>query len=304
MTRHFITLIFCGFIGCEFTSTNASRSSLKTSLITPTRHELRNSFSCKPMVNKDWVVFDNSATKEFSESFKKKLTEEMLIKLCEILENNVSDTEFEFQLKIGSPRYELDAANKTISNPFQLTTNNNFVFATADLTSIFAKLHYVTIAWSSPDFANPLDIHKSDISNKKVEFFWCKDFPKEDIISDLSPTKITTKDKSGYKFDVVYYLKVFPDVSIIFDFDKKPSKESLNEIEKEVERYGDKFKTVFVHELREFKGYYLISINHNTIDFDNYSDKDFQKDVQNFDFLLKNLNDNNKITDLRQIKFQ
>ena len=97
---------------------------------------------------------------------------------------------------------------------------------------------------------------------------------------------------------------MFPDVAIIFDFDKKPSKESLDEIKMEVKRFGDKFKTVFVHDLEEYKDYYLISINHNTIDFDNYTDKDFVKDVENFDFLLKNISVNKKITDLRQIKFQ
>ena len=302
MTRQLFILILTGFVGCQSTSNEMVRQESSSSVLIPS--ETKDSSICKPMTINNWVTFDTTSIKNFSESFKRKLTDELLVELCEMLKGKVSESEFEFRLNVGTPTYELGANNRTITKPDELTTSDNYVFIHADISTVFAKLYPVTIAWSSPDFSNPLDIYKADITKKKVDFFWCNDFPKEKIISDLAPTTVRTKAETGYRFDVSYYLKVFPDVTIFFDFEQKPTEESLNEIKTETEKFKDKFKTVYVHELVEYKSYYTISINHNTIDFDNYSDKDFEKDVNNLDFLLKNISDNKKIVNLRQIKFQ
>lgn len=99
-------------------------------------------------------------------------------------------------------------------------------------------------------------------------------------------------------------MKEFPDVNIFFEFDSIPSDKCLEELQSEVYKFREKFKTVFVHNMRMWNGRYVISINHNTIDFDTYSEKNYQKDVQHFDYLLSNIDKNPLVTHLTYIKFE
>lgn len=303
MIRSLGIIVFVSLIGCHAFSTSLKKVDASSATSLSLKTQLQDSSLILPEMNKNWVVFDSITTKNFSESFKQKLALELYKQLGGILENKVSETEFEFKLEIGAPTYQLSNNNKPITKPFELTTKDNFVYASVNLTTLFAKSYYLTIAWSSSDFLEPSNIHKSDVSVKRVDFFWCNDFPKEEIISNLSPIKLKKKEETGYKYDVAYYLKVFPDVTILFEFDKKPTKAILEEVKTEVKKFGDKFKTVFIHNLVEYKGHYCIAINHNTIDFDNYTDKDFEKNVNNLDFLLESINNNSRIQGLNQIKF-
>ena len=295
MQKLFIIFLILVTLSC-----NSKRPNINAFII---KQDYKNSL-CKTMTRNNWVNFDSTTTKEFSESFKNKLSEILNEKLCNLFENKVSETEFNFLLNIGSPVYLVNENKNLITKPFEIKVEDNYVFAKTGLATVFAQSYNVTIAWSSPEFTNPIEIHKNDVTNKKVDFYWCNDFPKDEIIKSLAPTKTKLKSESGYNFDVVYHLKVFPDVSIYFDFTDKPTKETLEELQTEVIKFRDKFKTVYVHEILELNGHYLIPINHNTINFDTYRSKDFEKDVNNFDFLLKNINSNPKIIELKTITFQ
>ncbi|UPT67885.1 MAG: hypothetical protein M0D57_04270 [Sphingobacteriales bacterium JAD_PAG50586_3] len=82
-----------------------------------------------------------------------------------------------------------------------------------------------------------------------------------------------------------------------------PDETVLSEIQKEVRNYGTSFMTVFVHDISISNDEYFICIDHNTIDHSNYSDSDFQKDVDNLDFLLQAINKNPLIKNLKHIRF-
>lgn len=299
MNRLIITLIFIGLLSCSSKEYNNS-----SFIIRQENNNIKKDLPCKTMTSNNWVTFDSTTTKDFSESFKKKLSEKLSEKLCGLLGNKISNSTFDFHLNIGSPVYQLNENNSLITKPFEITNKEGYAFANVGLTTVFAQLHNVSVAWSSSEFKDPLDIHKNDVTNKQIDFFWCNDFPKDEIITSLAPTKTKSKLESGYKFDILYFLKVFPDVTIYFEFKENPSKETLDEIQLEVNKFRDKFKTVFVHDMTKYNGHYTISINHNTIDYNTYTEKDFEKDVNNFDFLLKNLDSNSKIVGLTQITFQ
>lgn len=295
MHKLFIIFLVVGTLSCT-----SQRPNNNTFII---KQDNKNSL-CKTMTRNNWVTFDSITTKDFSESFKARLSEKLNEKLCDLLENKVSGPEFNFLLNIGSPVYQVNENNNLITKPFEITVNENYAFANTGLTTAFAQLYNVTIAWSSPDFTNPIDIHKNDVTNKQLDFYWCNDFPKDEIIKSLAPSKTKLKSESGYKFDVIYHLRVFPDVAIYFDFNSKPTAETLEELHSEVIKFRDKYKTVYVHEMTEHNGLYLIPINHNTINYDTYTDKDYEKDVNNFDFLLKNIDSNSKIIGLNKITLQ
>lgn len=243
------------------------------------------------MDNQNWIQFSPENSNIFSESFKKRMNEELLLSLYDIIGEKVSSTEFNFLLSV-------DCQN------LNLVRTNDYVFVTASLRTVFAKSYYFTIGWSSPAFTNPLEIHKSDINNKKVEFNFCDDFPSQQIISDLMPTEIISHKKSGYKFDIEYYLYVFPDVTVYFEFSKKPTENCLKEIKKEFEKYDKTYNSFFVGDMEKQGDYYSMTLNYNNIDFLNYSEKDFEKDIENLEYLLTSINKNTQISDLKVIKFQ
>jgi len=265
---------------------------------------VKNDSPSKTLVANHWVVFDSLTTKDFSESFKTQLSEKLSEKLCAVLAHQVSGSALIFSLQMGSAIYQINQNNSLLTKAFEITVKDSFAMAQVTLINVFAQTYPVTIAWSSSDFKNPLDIHTSELTHKHVNFYWCDDLPTENIIKNLKPIKTTPKSDKGYKFDVAYYLKVFPDVAIFFEFNDQASKETLDEIQKEVFKFRDTFQTVFVHDMTEHFGYKVISINHNTIDFETYTDKDFEKDLKHFEFLLKNINKNPRINGLAKITFQ
>lgn len=243
------------------------------------------------MDNQNWIQFSPENSNIFSESFKKRMNEELLLSLYDIIGEKVSRTEFNFLLSI-------DCQN------LNLVRTNDHVFITASLRTIFAKSYYFTIGWSSPEFTNPLEIHKSDVKNKKVEFNFCDDFPSQQIINDLMPTEIISHKKSGYKFDIEYYLYVFPDVIVYFEFSENPTEDCLKEIKKEFEKYDETYNSFFVGDLVRQGNYYSLTINFDSINFLNYSEKDFEKDIKNLEHLFTSININPQISDLKIIKFQ
>lgn len=299
MNQLLITFIFIGLLSCSSKEYNNN-----SFIIRQENNNIKKDIPCKNMTRNNWVTFDSTTTKDFSESFKKKLSEKLSEKLCDIIGNNISESTFDFHLNIGSPVYQLDENNNYITKPFEINYKDGYAYVNVGLTTIFAQLYNVSIAWSSSDFKDPFDIHKNDVTNKQIDFFWSNDFPKDEIIASLTPTNIKLKQESGYKFDILYFLNVFPDVTIYFDFKENPSKETLDEIQLEVYKFRDKFKTVYVHDMTIHNGHYTISINHNTIDFNTYTKKDFEKDFNNFDYLLKNLDSNSKIAGLTHVTFQ
>ncbi|MDP2385560.1 MAG: hypothetical protein Q8M29_04260 [Bacteroidota bacterium] len=243
------------------------------------------------MKNTSWIMFDSEKTKGFSESFKKKMAEDLYPKIYLMLDGKVSSEEFDFGMHVGL----MD---------MKMMESNGYVFILATLTTEFASSYYITIGWASDEFKDPLEIHKSDLTNKKVEFTWCTDFPKEDILIGLKPTKTVNKEESKYKFDIQYYLYTFPDVAICFDFEGIPTEKTLNALEKELSDFKEKYKTVFVHKLFKSKNTYIIGVNHNTIDFETYGDKEYKIDVQNLESIAEKINKNNQISNLKRIRFK
>jgi hypothetical protein len=118
------------------------------------------------------------------------------------------------------------------------------------------------------------------------------------------PFKVVRKKDSHYTFDVWYYLKYFPDVTIHFSFTSVPTQEVLDEVTNEVKKYRDKYQTILVHDMRIVNEDYSISINHNTIDYSTYSELNYISDINNLTHLLSSINNNNKISGLKKITFE
>ncbi|MFM9943756.1 MAG: hypothetical protein ACKVQB_00845, partial [Bacteroidia bacterium] len=185
----------------------------------------------------------------------------------------------------------------------KMIEQDKHVFIIAELSVPFATMYSLTIGWTSPDFKNPMEIHKSDINNKNVQFFWCTDFPKDQIIKLLTPMKVVEKSDSGLKFDVVYFLKTFPDVMIYFDFKGIPTDSTLKALDNEVKDFKDTFKTFFTMGIKKYGNDYIIPFDYNSIDIMNYTEKDFQKDLVDLEVLLSNINKNVGIRNLKRIRF-
>jgi hypothetical protein len=244
----------------------------------------------KHNIPKGWITFIPNKTSDFSESFKARMEEDLYPQIYSLLDNKILEEEFGFSLTVG--RVNL-----------KMTEKDNYVFIIAELSVPFATMYSLTVGWTSPDFKNPMEIHRSDINNKNVQFTWCTDFPKNEIIKELTPMKVVEKSDSGLKFDVVYFLKTFPDVAIYFDFIGVPTDSTLKALDYEVKDFKDTFKTIFTMEIRKYGNDYIIPFDYNTIDIMNYSEKDFQKDLIDLEVLLSNINKNVAIRNLKRIRF-
>lgn len=237
----------------------------------------------------NWVIFDKEKTKDFSESFKKELS----IKLKEQFnwrfeEENIVES-YDFFLIFG----------KTDLNTI---VKNNYVFAIVEISAPDAKLYKVTASWSSKDFSNPLDIQKSDVSNKNVEFSWCADFPLEDFKEYLNPYKEIKKGENDFRFDLIISPFTFPDIAVKFIFDdKKTTSETLTKIENEFIKFNDKYKKFFFLGFDKSENENVILLDYNTIDFNKYSDADLSNDLDLLIEIFKNINSNHDIIGLKKI---
>lgn len=278
------------------TSTYAQNNNQKYPAIL-TNNEIVNK---KHHMKSNWIHFNNKAS-EFSSSFKQKMEEALSIQLQSFFEGEIDD--YNITLNVGNPIGHMDDNGVYSESDFVVNSEGKFCYATVQINPLPYKTYYLTIAWTSNDFENPLEIQSSNISNKKVDFFWCQDFPKDNIINDLNPFRFDDKSKTGYKFDVKYYLRTFPDVNIVFTFKTIPDKKCYDAVKSEVYNFKEKYKTVFVHdaEIRENK--IIIPINHNTINYQNYGEKEYEKDISNFDFLIQHVNANLFIKNLEVLTF-
>jgi hypothetical protein len=113
-------------------------------------------------------------------------------------------------------------------------------------------------------------------------------------------------DKHKYSFESSYDIQYFPDVHIYFNFSCHPSKKTLIEIEAEFKKFEEQYQNMFVHPIAktEADDQYLISVNFNRIDFNNYSELDMKKDLDTFQHLLKSIDENPDIQDLIDVKFK
>ncbi|HSY62926.1 MAG TPA: hypothetical protein VK796_13670 [Cytophaga sp.] len=113
-------------------------------------------------------------------------------------------------------------------------------------------------------------------------------------------------DRYKYSFEVVNDIYYFPDVNIYFNFSCHPSKKTLIAIEAELKKFEEQYQKIFIHAMTktEVEDQYLIPVNFNRIDFNNYSDSDMKEDVGLFEHLLKSIEANPDIQDLIAVKFK
>ncbi|MBD8082022.1 hypothetical protein [Chryseobacterium caseinilyticum] len=204
------------------------------------------------LMHDDWITYVGSY--DFSSSFRSEMSKQLKDKLYNI--NNL-DRKVENPVKLIIGLLPID---RGISDGYVFITVNVLIVGTE-------QLFPVSICWTSKDFSNLEKIQNTDLSDKKIEFEWCKDFPFDELKKAISTEKVFS-EVNNLKYIII--AKYYPDVIVKFNLknilDLKESKI--------IENIFKKNRNVYVSEFTEN----MIMLDFQ-LDIMNFKEKDFTKDM-------------------------
>lgn len=199
----------------------------------------------------NWVSYFDEEQYGFSKSFKKELSNQLRERFIDKLEyENLFDKYF----------YSLFLGMKEVS----IREQDNYVFGNVEIISPDSQSRSLTICWQSDFFENKLEIHKQDVDGK-IHFFFCSDFPTEELKKYIKYKKPKKVINSNDLFQLDISFNNFPDLTITFEGKLTPKEE--NEIVEILKRN----KKVFVS---DFKGNLIL------LDFQTNSDNNLEESIQ------------------------
>lgn len=202
---------------------------------------------CQQSPIRKWSTFYEPDKSGFTESFMREMAMQLKLQFEKILDKPNCVDEYGFNLVVG-----IDS--------LQLTEKDKCVYANVMVTDPWAnpwienqRTRHLSCYWKSNDFDKPLDIHRSDISAKKVAFYWAEDFPKEDFIKMLNPALTWVKSDTTASFDLEIYLDVYPPNTYEFQFVIPPTKKELRKINRFFQKYQTEHPTFLYSELTDYE---------------------------------------------------
>lgn len=167
--------------------------------------------------NRKWSQFRGIDKMTFSLSFMKEMSSQLKQKFQNELGCTACIDELGFSLMVG----EVDS---------NVIREDDIMKIKVEILNSYDRKWILTSRWSSKDFNDPTEIHKSDISGKKVEFYWDIDFPKDELLRIINSRILIPKYEGKLKFDIEIYNDIYPPESCQFLFLKPPTKQELQEI--------------------------------------------------------------------------
>lgn len=164
----------------------------------------------------DWVSYYNQEQYGFSESFKKELSKQLGERFIKNLDYENLFEKYFYNLFLGMEEIEI-------------RKKDNYVFGNAEIISPDSRTRSLTICWKSDFFEEKLEIHKQDVEGK-IEFFFCSDFPTEELKKYIKYKKSKKYTSSNDPFELDLNFNNFPDLSIKFEVKEKFTLEEENEI--------------------------------------------------------------------------
>lgn len=166
-----------------------------------------------------WATFFNEAAM-FSESFRKEMSDQLHLKLFEILGVEADSSRAGFFLHVGDSGLEISVREKTAFIKVSLISYDSIGYG----CTVFWELQQT----DSPEKATSM----SELDSQRIAFGWCNDLNAELFKKMLRPLKILNSKKHGVKFRVEYDYSLFPDLQIQIYFSVIPENILLNNLEK------------------------------------------------------------------------
>lgn len=195
----------------------------------------------------EWISYFNKEQYGFSESFKKELSKQLGERFKYNLECDNLFEKYFFSLFLGM-------------NEIHIREKDNYVFGSAQIISPDSQNRDLTICWKSDFFDEKLEIHKQDVEGK-INFFFCSDFPTEELKKYIKTKKPKKNLNADSKKDDLDFTN-FPDLKIQFEVNKK---------------FTTKEETEILNILKRNENIYVSDFKENQVVLD------FQIDTQSYD---------------------
>lgn len=169
--------------------------------------------------NRKWASFRNVDKMDFSTSFMKEMSHQLKHKFENELGFENCIDELGFSLMVG----EVDSIIIRENDTFKLNV---------EIQNSYDRTWTLSCNWTSKNYNDSIEIHKTDIAGKTIEFSWGNDFPKDEFLKIINSRQSFPKSESNLKFDLDIYYDVYPPETCQFIFINPPKKKELKEINK------------------------------------------------------------------------
>jgi hypothetical protein len=177
-----------------------------------------NLMNVNPQVeSRRWAVFNNVEKMEFSINFMKEMSKQLKQKFEKELGCDSCCDELGFSLIVG----EVDQTIAKVNDSMNLKV---------EITNSYDRKWGLTCNWTSKNFHDSLQIHKSDVIGEMIEFGWGIDFPKNEFLKIINSRQSFPKSETNLKFDLDIYYDTYPPEQCQVIFINPPRKKELKEI--------------------------------------------------------------------------
>ena len=212
-----------------------------------------------------WAIFHD--TSMFSNSFIIELESQLKEQFERTIECPGAVDEFGFFMNVKQP----DSS---------IVKRNGYSFMEVNIYDLRSFSKRVTICWKSDSIPNLASVHISEVNSKTIQFAWTSDFPTEEYKSVIIPQVKKIKGEEGLAFDLNLYLYTFPDVYLKYQFVSPPDEQTLQSIKAEFKKMNKRKHKFYFSELTNFEGSYSMTVDFDSIDYDNFDRIEVKKYVE------------------------
>lgn len=229
-----------------------------------------------------WSQFRGVDKINFSISFMMEMSKQLKQKFENELDCTTCVDEVGFSLLVG----EVDST---------VIRENDIMKIKVEIHNSYDRKWILTTKWSSKEFSDPNEIHKSDITGKKVEFYWDNDFPKDDFLRIINSRILIPKTDKKLKFDLEIYNDVYPPEVCQFLFLTPPTKKEFKAVNDFFRNYQSSHLYFLYTELTDYLDdpRYLMNI---TLQIPEWNKEKFEIEIQEIFQLLSDSIKNNNIS--------
>ena len=221
-----------------------------------------------------WTIFHDTTI--FSNSFIIELESQLKEQFEKTIECPGAVDEFGFFMNVNQP----DSS---------ILERNGYSFMEVNIYDLRSFSKRVTICWKSDSIPNLASVHISEVNSRTIQFAWTSDFPTEEYKSVIIPQIKKTKGEEGLAFDLNIYLYTIPDVYLKYVFVSPPDEQTLQSINAEFKKMNKRKHKFYFSELTNFEGSYSMTMDFDSIDYDNFDRSEIQIYVESLIDIHKKL---------------